>query len=397
MRRQRLGHTSPRPSHLFTSLLLAGGLVVAGSGCDSDSAAPEERVAVIGTYNVGLAVGFVPFSDQRRSLVAALTAELDADVLCLQEVWYQHDIDAFVNAAAETFPHAHYELLTDTETGPPACELDATTIALRDCVDAECGDTPPGELSDCVTGQCGDEFQAIAPGCIGCLAANIGKEADEIFEICTTGDTLFSFDGTNGLLMLSRHPMTNRIHLKLDSWLTQRSVIGATVTLPRLGAVDISCTHIAADLSGTLAYNGPYASYGEENTEQMRAILEFMDTAGSGASVRFATGDFNSGPAGDGIAAELPEAAYKLLVDAGWVSLNLGLGECTYCPDNLLNSDTFVGRIIDHIFAQGLPSTFRTSARRIGTETVTVESQGEQVTTHPSDHFGVLVQFDYVP
>ena len=56
------------------------------------SACTTSPSAVVVTYNVGLARGFVDYADQRAEPVAAAVAALDADVVCLQEVWLREEV-----------------------------------------------------------------------------------------------------------------------------------------------------------------------------------------------------------------------------------------------------------------------------------------------------------------
>src|SRR5262245_56122168 len=59
-----------------------------GEGADMGAAGP----ATIVTWNLGLAPGFVDFAAERAQLGAEAVAGLDADVVCLQEVWQEEDV-----------------------------------------------------------------------------------------------------------------------------------------------------------------------------------------------------------------------------------------------------------------------------------------------------------------
>ncbi|MEM6954419.1 MAG: endonuclease/exonuclease/phosphatase family protein, partial [Myxococcota bacterium] len=69
------------PTLCVTTLLLT-------LACGSDSDPVELRVE---TYNLGLAGAFVPNEAVRRAPVIEAVANLDADIVCLQEVWEQSD------------------------------------------------------------------------------------------------------------------------------------------------------------------------------------------------------------------------------------------------------------------------------------------------------------------
>ncbi len=376
-----------RVRHLALALILAA--PVAACGDDGGDLTISEPFS-IATYNVGLAHGFVDYAEQRRDVLGAVLAEIDADVICLQEVWLQEDIDAVLAATGADYPHEHHVFLEDTTVGAPACGLDEAT-PLRECVDANCDGVAAGELFGCVQAHCIELFLAVSGGCQGCMATQLGNPVEEIFSHCTTGSSLYSYDGASGVIMLSKHAFSATHHAKLDSSLTQRAVLGATLTLPGDLSADVYCTHIAADLSATISYQGAYESFEGENTAQAEAIVEFVDATSSGADLTFITGDFNSGVAvGGDIVAELPNAAYRVLVEAGYVA-DMPLSAdaaCTYCADNTLIPDSANSVLIDHVFSKGLPSGHVTSTR-IGTGLVEIVDGNQTVQTNPSDHYGV--------
>ncbi|TNF33258.1 MAG: hypothetical protein EP329_08525 [Deltaproteobacteria bacterium] len=377
---------------LLAAALLPGALVA----CDSDAGQP--RVAVVATYNIGLAAGFVDYAAQRRPQIVEALSAVDADLLCLQEVWTQDDVDAVIAGTSDVFPYNHYAYIEDHTIGPPSCEA-GPLGTLRTCVEDKCAGVAAGELAGCVIDSCKDQFFGTAPACQGCLAANLGKEFDAIFEACTHGSELYTYSGSNGLLVLSKLPLSNQSHAKLDSSLTQRSILGATVTLPKLGAVDFFCTHIAADLAGEITYNGDYGSFEGENLHQTDEILAFIADHTTAGALPILAGDFNSGPEiAPDIDSELPSGAYTALTGAGWRSLAVTAAPlCSFCADNLLVSDGHDDTLIDHVWVKGLGGAFDTSVTRLGTAPITIDDNGTSVTTNLSDHFGTAVQFDYAP
>ncbi|MEZ4268120.1 MAG: endonuclease/exonuclease/phosphatase family protein [Myxococcota bacterium] len=375
-----------------------GVLVVVGSCASCDEAkSPETNVAAVVTWNVGLAEGYVSYAPQRRPEILAAIPKLDADVVCLQEVWSQADASAVIAAAASVFPESYQVQLEDDTVGPPGCPPESEQVAaLSVCATSKCGTLPSSELGGCVLGQCKQEFDAVPPSCVECLAANLGQALDTILLSCTTGSARYFAKGANGLVLLSKHPLQNRTHLAMTSTNTQRSVLGATVNLPGLGETDVYCTHIAADLESQLKYNGPYASWGAENLAQLDAIFAQI-AATKRTDQILLLGDFNAGPAiPPQIAAELPDN-YKHTIDAGWRDWP-GTGAdalCTFCPENTLISDTASGVLIDHIYGKGIPAAFSESrAARIETDTVTIETPDGPAQSHRSDHFGMRLQFD---
>ncbi len=374
--------------------LLGVALVVAG--CGDDPANTSKATFV--TYNVGLAAGFVDYAPQRQAPVAELVGSLDADVVCLQEVWSQDDYDAIEAATLGAFPHQYYELTVDTAVGPPSCSV-AESEPLLTCVQASCGEIPASELAGCAIDACGTEFGGLGDECQGCVVANLGQEVDVIIDTCRSGSARFSYGGANGLMLLSRHPIESPTHTLMDSSTVQRSVLAATIVLPASGAVDVYCTHLAADLSGQLEYKGEFGSYEGENSHQAGQLIDGIATRDAGASPAATTvvlGDFNSGPASEGVDAELPDASYAMLTDAGFVAwpTAAGMPECTYCGTNTLNAPSDAATVIDHVFVRGSGATTGRAVARIGLDTITIDVGGEPLETHPSDHYGTTVTLD---
>lgn len=378
-------------SPLLPLVALTIALGSAQSACGDDAADPlEGKARAFVTYNLGLATGYVSYAAERRPKLLELLATVDADVLCLQEVWTQDDVDAVVAGAAATYPYSHYVMLKDTELGPPAC-TETETAPIRACIDANC-DVSPGELAECVLDKCVAEFGQLSTACTNCAVANLGKEVDVIFATCATGSFKYTYEGANGLLMLSRAKLTNETHLEIEpSTNVQRSVLGATVKLPDLGEVAVFCSHVTPHYD-ELTYSGPEESWEAENKVQTEAVRDHAAAEAGGADLVVVMGDYNSGPEIPGKAeAELPEAAYKIFVDAGYAPH--GSGDCSYCEDNLLNIDGTRNVWIDHIMTKGLDPARATSVTRFGTTPITITSETDgTVETHPSDHYGVRLE-----
>lgn len=371
--------------------VLAVSAMVGASACGDDGGA--SKVSIV-TYNIGLATGFVDYAPQRTPIVVELVSNLDADVVCLQEVWTQEDIDLVIDGAKGAFPHSHHVFLEDTTLGPPACTA-TESDPLRDCVDEFCAETPASEIAGCALEFCRPEFASLSADCTSCVVANIGKEVEEILSICQTSSQKYAYGGHSGLVLLSKHPLSQLSHEKLSSTNVQRAVLGARVDLPVLGDTAVVCTHLAADLTGAgVPYNGPHTSWAGENTVQAEAALDFADTLGAGAKVRVLFGDMNSGPAiGEAVVAEIPGASYQTFLDAGYVDFpTAGQGDaataCTYCDANSLVKSG--GNVqIDRVVLSALPKKATAKVDLVGTQTVTIQAGGSDVTTHPSDHFGV--------
>lgn len=370
-------------------------------GCDTNT--DDDPLAKLPrgftTYNLGLATGYVDYAEERRPKLVELLQTLGSDVICMQEVWTEDDAKAVVAGVAATYPYSYYEIIEDNTVGPPAC-TEADTVDLLACVEEKCDGVPSSEITNCVLNNCSAEFGALPDACVNCLAANIGKEIPEIVSICRAGSPKFTYGGANGLLVVSRAPISNPQHLKLESSLVQRSVIGVTVNLPQLGKVAVACTHIASDLSKDIPYTGPYASYEAENKAQAEGVRDFMATYGASASLKVIMGDINSGPGfGTTVTPEIPLAGYSVLKDAGFAVFPSAIGDsgmfCSFCADNALNNDDIASLQLDHIALSIMPAGFSPAITRIATEPITITLEdGSTVTTNASDHYGVSLRLN---
>lgn len=357
---------------------------------------PQSATATFETYNVGLARGFVPQAEARVQPVADAIAKSPADVMCLQEVWlFQDDqgawstgqIDTLVDEASQNFPSSYFEV---TELGESVSCSQEDAEPLETCVRANCDGVPADDLSSCTLENCGDEFNGLPGPCQECVIGQIGGTLDEILAACTgDGASEFSYNGHNGLLLLSRHELRDTEITSFESSIVQRSALHAVVTVPDFGDVDLYCTHLAADLSGVEYPGDAFASFEEEQAAQIDALLAWVDQTATTGNV-VVMGDMNTGPAKGELQAELA-SNYQKFVDAAYDSpyLSQASPECTFCGTNtLVDGDSNVG--IDHVFLDFTMAYGLVDAMRVYDETTSIG--GEEL--HLSDHFGVRVTIE---
>lgn len=355
-------------------------------GCASDNGTPDGPS--LATWNVGLADGFVPRTADRRPLIAPAVAALPDDVICLQEVWADGDGDAIIAASADSHPHHVRWLREETVEGPPACSTEEAS-PLKTCAETSCAGE--ADLANCVLANCADEFAGVSDGCAGCLAANLGLDIPGIFGACAVNASGKSYNGRVGLLLLSRHPITQSDHIELDSYLTARAALHARVAMPA-GDLDVFCTHLTADLSQP-PYAGAYESWQAEQRAQAETLLAWVDTKRADERVAL-LGDFNSGPAIGAKVREEVGATWQTLIDAGlstpWV--DDGSGPCTYCDDNPLigAGEPGAGVLIDHVLVTSAVPTG--AVERFADEVISLELAGETNETRLSDHYGVRLE-----
>jgi len=361
------------------SALRALPLLLALAACGS-----VEPVTVV-TYNAGLAPGFVDGSESRTSLVASAVAALDADVVCLQEVWIPGDVAAVQAATAASFPEQLWPSGSQETLSGPACTTEETG-RLIGCVRNSCEGVCPEHLDDCMLANCAVSFINTSPTCQGCVMSkvDIDIDLDEVEATCTTSSPQYAYEGAFGTAILSRHPIEHSAHLELSATTNRRGVQHAVIRGPA-GRMDVYCTHLTAVFS-LLPYPREQGSWAEEQRAQIASMRASIDATAQTDRVVL-LGDFNTGPSADSIAEVQPRSWSAL--SPGWAAPYLDAGgPCTWCPDNPL-----VGggqpSIIDHVLVRGFSGA--SSATRILDESVTIEVCEESVTSVLSDHYGVEV------
>jgi endonuclease/exonuclease/phosphatase family metal-dependent hydrolase len=381
------------------AVLVTAGCGDDGGGGGSNNGA-EQPSASFTTYNVGLARGFVDYASDRTQPVADAVAQLDSDVVCMQEAWVHQDnqggwstaqIDTIVDAATETYPHSYVEVTQSTSEDVATCN-DDDTGPMEACVAANCEGVSNDNLASCALNNCGTEFNNLSSDCQSCISTNLGGSIDEIIGACTgnVGGSAYSYGGHNGLLMLSKHEMTNTEFISLDSAVVQRAVLHASVDIPEFGSADVYCTHLQADLSGSLTYptDGMFASYEEEQAAQIDAINDYIDQTAQTDNVVL-MGDMNTGPAVGGLSASFPDN-YAKFGAAGFSNAYADQGEpeCTYCGSNTLNSgDSQIA--IDHVLTNFTTEVDVAGTVRVLDETQTITTDEGDLEMNLSDHYGV--------
>jgi endonuclease/exonuclease/phosphatase family metal-dependent hydrolase len=349
------------------------------------------------TYNAGLATGYVPYAEERQPLVGPAVAGIESDVVCLQEVWQTDHVEDVLSATSAVFPHSHWVDTYDPEgnVGPPACTEDLT-LPLLECVNTNCDGVPPDGLSDCVLTYCGAEFTALgyeSPDCLNCLVANLGHTVEEIFETCHSESTIYLYDATNGVILLSRWELTDVDHVILDSTFNRRLALFARTTNDEGETVALVCTHLTPEFDA-VPYTGDLGSWADEQAHQIGQIEEFVDSRVADGEMVVFMGDMNNGPAVDpDIDADLPEN-YALFGESGYLDpFTEGKDAlCSYCAENPLNVDLDRNALIDHVFFRNFPSGTRYSGTRFLDLAITLETAEGPVDSRVSDHYGVAVR-----
>lgn len=376
-------------------------LVVALVGCNGDGekdtdtdvdtdGGGEATGFTVASYNGGLAIGFVDGAESRVAAVADAAAGIDADVVCLQEIWLPDQISAVASAATASFPHQHFpDPLPSATTGDPAC-ADGELDELIGCAETNCGDTCNDDLVGCVFDNCAIPFISLPKPCMACVMSEVGQAIDVVAGSCESVPEAYAYDDSFGIGILSKHPLKSVEQLTFESTTNRRAALHAVVDGPD-GEVDVYCTHLTAILTG-IPYPRDSGSWAQESGEQVDQLIQWVADTRTSTKLVVVAGDMNTGPAvGATITAEADEN-YQKFVAAGWTNPYLEAGpECTYCAANPLVDDESPSVLLDHVFR--VDAAEFQSAVRILTQEIEAESCGETIPAALSDHYGVSVTF----
>lgn len=340
------------------------------------------------TFNAGLAYNYVTYAKERKAAVIEAVANLDADFVCLQEVWEAADVEDLKGGALEAFPyHAYADTTAEPGETDPACTTDETDPLLA-CYYEFCDGTD--DLTGCIMDNCVAEFTAVTKPCSNCLVANIAKPIEGIVAACLAGSAAYTYDGLNGVLLLSRHPFESTDFKVLDSYIVRRVVLHGRVEVDS-GPLNVFCTHLSTEIS-EIEYDGKSDDWDDEQGDQIAAIVKYAEKqAGEEPSVII--GDMNCGPEVEPNIVGKNIENFQLYLDAGYTLPYLAQEQvdCSWCIDNPLTGSG-VDRLIDHILVKNMGAyEAQFVVARILDELVTVphSETGEDVETPLSDHYGV--------
>lgn len=344
------------------------------------------------TYNLGLAHTYVPFASERTPHLISALKKQNADVLCLQEVWKKEDRNLIINSLKKEYPHAHFtKIEQERASKKPVCKVKElfgkdkfVTCTLKQCKKMD-GD----EFTDCVINRCGESLTRLKNKnrqCAQALMAQVGKSSTaSIWAVINPFKkaSMFTYGGSNGLLLLSKKRMTSKSLLDLSdiSTLSRRSALNAEIE--DIGKV--YCTHLTANLAGEVPYAGAFESWAEENYIQAEKLLEdSLDTSGATALM----GDFNCGleVAGTNLSADIPETCE--LLSSYYEDSITNNPDCTFCSNNEI-AGTKHDRLIDHIYTRGF---FTSQERVVFKNKVEIKVDGKLKKVNLSDHFGVSIK-----
>ncbi|MDB9786804.1 endonuclease/exonuclease/phosphatase family protein [Bacteriovoracaceae bacterium] len=359
------------------------------------------------SYNAGLAYGFVHYAEQRRPhlLEALKTQNTDADIVCLQEVWNQSDIYQFKSQLKNIYPHSFSVEAKQTFTqNSPACR--ATNIIgsgkFGTCVLSNCTSESGDKFTDCIINTCRESMDTLKQENRECAAALFSQVGSSLIEGLTSVLNpfkkvgLFAYEGSTGLILLSKHPLKNKRHIDMvgQSTLNHRGALYAEFDLNNR-THQVVCTHLTADLDLSAPYTGLWKDWGNENKEQTNILLSYLEGS-STDGIKLLMGDFNSGPEFTGVLAELKNN-HSIIEQAGYKTPIVDQYECSYCSDNTL-VESKNNNLIDHVFYQlSDDQQFDSADSRIiyKNQVSITDDENDLQTVNLSDHFGVKVKISY--
>ncbi|XP_076107680.1 uncharacterized protein LOC143075959 isoform X5 [Mytilus galloprovincialis] len=203
------------------------------------------------TFNTGLGTS-VSFYEQRKNLIIEALLQSEADVLCLNELWYVEDLIQIQKALQGNFPHS-FSIIHDDA----AIIMDKHTLAQPPCASVTFRTTMKCFMTHCNTSrnlieQAGcflvtcNAPRLLSVECLTCVIIS-GTHTVNVIEKCANTSPSRQFNAFNlpGLALFSKLPLAHRNRQNLIpnvKRLVSRWVLSAEVE--KVGR--IGCTHFTA-------------------------------------------------------------------------------------------------------------------------------------------------------
>lgn len=339
------------------------------------------------------------FNERNDALMQKL-ADTDADIICLQEVWNPEDMEnvhAAINKAEGDF-YLLYSTTGESNGGEPiepACTT-AEVLPIGMCYAEKCQDqTGTGALL-CLAQECGTEFQNLSTECRNCLLAEGGSgnlDVQAMMDACMETKAPPSEGGTtNGLILISRFPMKNKVIAALPSEEIHRGYIAATLqTRGTMGNIDVLCTQLSNQNDGN--------NYSTLQSDQIDAIITFFNKK-EDENIQLLLGDINTSLETETMPAHNAAIWNKLknaLFQNSWNRNPF----CTVCQSNTQIQQTndewnlMLEYASDHLFYRSFQHPFYSSTFRTYDDSVANRQYTEG--TGLSSHYGVGTFFSAYP
>lgn len=348
----------------------------------SSTAKPPSAPLRVLTFNAGLAPQLLANVDARSAAIANAVPSLKANVACLQEVW----LDRHYRAIVSRLDFARSLRPSHAPTPAGDCSANEAARAFA-CVRKNCGEVRTA-LVDCIARNCGGAVTSISPGCQVCLTADPTRDPADTHRACVgerpdaqsklSDRPAYVYGGSYGLALLFQPELVEEDFLAFASRVVARGAVYARLVMPEpMKPLHVFCTHLASDSK-------------EENSQQLEALVAFIEKKAPRGEPVLLLGDLNMGPGAEGVRPKLPEH-FQSLVRAGFRSPYLGgdAPACTFCDANpMVSGRGSGGSVIDHALLRDLDMPVRSI--RVLDESVELQLGLRTLTSAYSDHYGVL-------
>ena len=369
---------------------------------------PTAESLKVTSYNMGLALNFVSYTDERLVVNEALLADYDSDVICFQEVWLEDQVDAIKQALSSDYANIYTVQPEQIFSDTAAC-TNEEIAGLESCAIKNCSDLTGKPLVDCTLGSCIPQLFLLPDKCLEGVMASIGIPditIEILIEAVTQPGGIFAYEGSLGLMLASKYELQNREFQDFidDSSGNHRGALYADVVLDDQTHV-VGCTHPTANLF-PLKYTGKHGSWEGENHFMQQEMITFVNHK-AGNSPIFFGGDFNCSiaNASNGVDEDFA-ASCQLWLDDGFVDPAADQSPCTYCANEnliLIDAGSSGSWLLDHVFVKNLATADEIRVERVFHDPVAIEStipptelkpEDSPKMTHPSDHFGIELEIE---
>lgn len=222
---------------------------------------PRAVALRVATFNAGLAVGVLPFSNERLPHVVAALVGLETDLLFVQEFWLDEHWSALRRAAATKFAHAFRPPKVAPARGAVCTKEELAPLVA--CAEKHCAGLRDEALARCVIAHCAAEGFALPADCLNCMASSPTGDLHQIVARCVgeratplradandalpaRADGLIAYGGSFGTGLLSRMPLSSPDVLAFYATVNARGAVHTAIDDATFGHIDVFGTHFLA-------------------------------------------------------------------------------------------------------------------------------------------------------
>ncbi|XP_045174125.1 uncharacterized protein LOC123535483 [Mercenaria mercenaria] len=303
----------------------------------------------------------------RREAIINELRRLDADVVCLQEVWIGQDVERIVTELSDQYTFSHSKLHVPgklsgnlpCQDGPsmPPCNYHAINqftncVRKNKCLRRRLSQA---QTYTCINFNCYHLYETLSQDCVGCMTAS-WQDISTVFQKCVgTGLPAINMRTVNapGLLLLSKRPLHNAKYTDFHPF-TKEFIERGYIEADTQDLGKVVCTHTTHSFpfysEMELSRKGHFSSYLEQGRSERNELIKQF---GNSYPMVLA-GDFNIGDTfGPLINQDLPQEFCHL---AKYFDVT-PVKQCTICwpHENIYtkSSQGVLHTVVDHIFHRG--------------------------------------------